>query len=77
MVKGQRDMSIKVARLSYGFTLNEIADYLRIHYASVDKVVTKPAASKKRYFKTPIRFSLFASLESSSECALEGLFAPD
>ena len=68
-------MSIKVARMSDGFSL--IADYLRIYYASVDKVVTKAAASKKRYFKTPIRFSLFASLESSSECALEGLFAPD
>jgi len=51
MVEG-KDMSIKVARLSYGFTLNEIVDSLRIYYASVDKVVTKPGASKKRYFKT-------------------------
>ncbi len=40
-------MSIKVARMSYGFTLNESADHLGIHYASVDKVITKAAASKK------------------------------
>jgi DNA-binding transcriptional regulator LsrR (DeoR family) len=47
MVKGQRDTSIKVAHMSYEFTLNEIADYLGIHYASVNKVITKAAASKK------------------------------
>jgi hypothetical protein len=47
MVRGQRDMSIKVVQLSYGFTLNEIVNYLGIRYASVDKAVTKPAASKK------------------------------
>ncbi len=34
-------MSIKVVRVSYGFTLNEIGDDLEIHYASLDKVVTK------------------------------------
>jgi hypothetical protein len=28
MVKGQKDISIEAARMSYGFTLNEIADYL-------------------------------------------------
>ncbi len=40
-------MSIKVARMSYGFTLNEIGDYLGIHYASTNKVITKVASSKK------------------------------
>jgi hypothetical protein len=52
MVKGQRDRSIKVARMSYGFTLNEISDYLGIHFASVDEVLTKACVSKKQYFKT-------------------------
>jgi hypothetical protein len=33
--------------MNYGFTLNEIADYLRIYYTSVDKGVTKAAASNK------------------------------
>jgi hypothetical protein len=33
--------------MSYGFTLNEIGDDLGIHHPSVDKVVTKPAASNK------------------------------
>jgi plasmid maintenance system antidote protein VapI len=36
-----------VVRLSYGFTLNEIADYLGIHYARINKVITKAAASQK------------------------------
>ncbi len=40
-------MSGKVARMSYGFTLNEIGDCLGIHYASVDKVRRKAVASKK------------------------------
>jgi hypothetical protein len=40
-------MSIKVAPMSYAFTLNEFVDCLGIHYASVDKVVTKAAASEK------------------------------
>jgi hypothetical protein len=47
MVKAQSDTSMKVARMSDGSTLNEIGDDLGIHYASVDKVVTKAAASEK------------------------------
>jgi DNA-binding CsgD family transcriptional regulator len=47
MVKGQRDLSIMVAHMSYGIPLDEIADYLRIHYDSVNKMITKAAASKK------------------------------
>ncbi len=40
-------MSSKVARMTFGFTLSEIADYFGVRHASVDKVVTKAAASKK------------------------------
>jgi hypothetical protein len=46
MVKAQSDTSMKVARMSDGSTLNEIGDDLGIHYASVDKVVTKAAQVK-------------------------------
>jgi len=47
MAKGQRGMSIKVVPMSYGFTLNEIADYWGIHFARINKVIAKAAASKK------------------------------
>jgi hypothetical protein len=40
-------MSIKAARMSYGSTLNEIADYFGIHYICLNKVATKAAASEK------------------------------
>ncbi len=40
-------MSIKVGPMSYGFTLNEIADHLGIHHARINKVITKAASSKK------------------------------
>jgi hypothetical protein len=33
--------------LSYGYTLKEIADYLRIHYTTVSKVIGKAEVNKK------------------------------
>ena len=47
MTKGQRDVSIMAALMSYGFTLNEIGGYVGIHYASADNVVTEAAPGKK------------------------------
>ena len=46
-VKAQRDISINAAHMSHGYTLKEIADYLRIHYLTVSKVIAKAAVSKK------------------------------
>jgi hypothetical protein len=46
MVKAQSDTSMKVARMSDGSTLNEIGDDLGIHYASVDKMIRRAAASQ-------------------------------
>jgi len=45
--KAQRDISIKAAHMSHGYTLKEIADYLRIHYTTVSKVIAKVAVRKK------------------------------
>jgi REP element-mobilizing transposase RayT len=45
--KGQRDRSIYVAHVGHGYTLKEIADYLRIHYTTVSKVIAKAGISKK------------------------------
>ena len=45
--KAQRDISINAAHMSHGYTLKEIADYLRIHYTTVSKVIVKVAVSKK------------------------------
>jgi hypothetical protein len=51
-VKGQRDMGINIAHISYGYTLKEIADYLGIHYTTVSKVIGKAEVNNKLYFKT-------------------------
>jgi hypothetical protein len=45
--RAQRDISINAAHMSHGYTLKEIADYLRIHYTTVSKVIAKAAVSKK------------------------------
>ena len=45
--KAQRDKRIHVAHMSHGYTLKEIADYLRIHYTTASKVIGKAAVSKK------------------------------
>jgi REP element-mobilizing transposase RayT len=45
--KAQRDGSIHAAHMSHGYTLKEIADYLRIHYTTVSKVIAKAGVSKK------------------------------
>jgi REP element-mobilizing transposase RayT len=45
--KAQRDRSIHAAHMSHGYTLKEIADYLRIHYTTVSKVIAKEGVSKK------------------------------
>jgi REP element-mobilizing transposase RayT len=45
--KAQRDIGINAAHMSHGYTLKEIADYLRIHYTTVSKVIAKTAVSKK------------------------------
>jgi putative transposase len=44
--KAQRDTNIHAAHMSHGYTLKEIADYLRIHYTTVSKVIGKAAVSK-------------------------------
>jgi DNA-binding transcriptional regulator LsrR (DeoR family) len=43
----QRDISINAAHMSHGYTLKEIADYLRIYYTTVSKAIAKAAVSKK------------------------------
>jgi hypothetical protein len=43
----QRDIGINAAHMSHGHTLEEIADYLGIHYTTVSKVIAKAAVSKK------------------------------
>jgi putative transposase len=45
--KDQRDLGVKSAHMSHGYTLKEIADYLGIHYTTVSKVITKGGADKK------------------------------
>jgi putative transposase len=45
--KVQRDIGIHAAHMSHGYTLKEIADYLRIHYTTVSKVIAKAAENKK------------------------------
>jgi len=45
--KGQRDMGINTAHMSYGYSLKEIADYLGIHYTTVSKVIGKAEINKK------------------------------
>jgi hypothetical protein len=39
--KAQRDKSIHAAHMSHGYTLKEIADYLRVHCTTVSKVIGK------------------------------------
>jgi len=41
--KQQRDVGIRQACLSYGYTLKEIADHLSIHYTTVSKILKKRA----------------------------------
>jgi len=45
--KAQRGINMNAAHLRYGYTLKEIADYLRIRYTTVSKVIAKAAISKK------------------------------
>jgi hypothetical protein len=45
--KAQRDIGINAAHMSHGHTLEEIADYLGIHYTTGSKVIAKKAVSKK------------------------------
>ena len=37
--KAARDHQIYTAHVNFGYKLNEIADYLRIHYTTVSKAV--------------------------------------
>lgn len=39
--KGMRDKKIYNASMKFGYTLKEIADYLRIHYTTVSKAIKK------------------------------------
>jgi putative transposase len=39
--KTLRNEQIKIAHISYGYTLKAIADHLKIHYATVSKIVDK------------------------------------
>ncbi len=45
--KDQRNISIRRAHMSQGYTLKEIADYLGIHYTTVSKVMAKAEKNKK------------------------------
>jgi REP element-mobilizing transposase RayT len=45
--KAQRDKRIHAAHMSHGYTLKEIADYLRIHYTTVSKVIGKAGVTNK------------------------------
>ncbi len=39
--KAQRDRAINHAHVTYGYTLKEIADHLRVHYTTVSKIMNK------------------------------------
>jgi putative transposase len=39
--KTLRNEQIKIAHISYGYTLKAIADYLKIHYTTVSKIAKK------------------------------------
>jgi len=39
--RAQRDRTIHRAHVTYGYTLKEIADHLRVHYTTISKVVSK------------------------------------
>jgi DNA invertase Pin-like site-specific DNA recombinase len=39
--KDQRDRDIYHAHVTYGYTLKEIADHLRVHYTTVSKIMNK------------------------------------
>jgi len=45
--KGQRDMGIHTAHMSYGYTLKEIADHLGIHYTTASKVIVGKRGGNK------------------------------
>ncbi|MBM9520738.1 helix-turn-helix domain-containing protein [Desulforhopalus vacuolatus] len=39
--KTLRNAQIKIAHISYGYTLKAIAEHLKIHYTTVNKIVKK------------------------------------
>ena len=39
--KGQRDDAVFEDHIRYGYTLREIADHLRVHYATVSRAVKR------------------------------------
>ncbi len=39
--KAQRDRTIYRAHVTYGYTLKEIADHLRVHYTTISKIMNK------------------------------------
>jgi putative transposase len=39
--KAQRDRTIYRAHVTYGYTLKEIADHLRVHYTTISKMMNK------------------------------------
>lgn len=45
--KAQRGINMNAAHLRYGYTLKEIADYLRIRYTAVGEAIAKAPISKK------------------------------
>ena len=45
--KAQRDIRINAAHMSHGYTLKEIADYLRIHYTTVSQVTGEAGTTNK------------------------------
>ncbi len=39
--KSQRDRTIYRAHVTYGYTIKEIADHLRVHYTTISKIINK------------------------------------
>jgi transposase len=39
--EAQRDRAIYHGHVTYGYTLKEIADHLRVHYTTISKVMNK------------------------------------
>jgi putative transposase len=44
--KEKRNIGIRTAHLTYGYTLKEIADYLGVHYTTISKVIAKAVESR-------------------------------
>ena len=47
MTKKERDMQIYIAHINYGYRLNEIADYLQLHYSTVSRLFKQVLLHKK------------------------------